>query len=124
MAFTRNKDDLDKINFDLGKNTSFCNFMLDVPGNGNNPYIFDDPNIRLQKWGGNLDLNSINISSDLKGLTRPYCRDNTDKNEYKANAVKSLGTDKGKLTYVNSVTDESRTLLPAWIFYIYGGTHK
>ena len=40
------------------------------------PSTFDDPQIRMQKWGGNLrkvyNSSAIDIHSDLIGITRDY----------------------------------------------------
>ena len=52
-----------------------------MPGTGSTPCFFNDPQIRLQHWGANLDsvINGapIDIDSDLKGVTRKltkYCQ--------------------------------------------------
>ena len=56
--------------------------ILNVPGNaGDKPEIFNDPQVRLQKWGGNLmgvyNGHPIDIESDLKNVGRKlskYCK--------------------------------------------------
>ena len=37
------------------KSNNICDYMLNKPGNGITPSYFDDPFIRLQQWGGNLN---------------------------------------------------------------------
>ena len=49
--------------------------MLNVPGNGSKPCYIENPSCRLQKWGGNLMTNCINLESDLIGLSRNLNKD-------------------------------------------------
>ena len=85
--------------------------MLNVPGNGSKPLYMDDPFIRMQKWGGNLMTNTINLESDLFGLSRNANRDDIQTNEYKRNAVKSNFV---KYDVQLPSTDQSRATHPAW----------
>jgi len=89
MAFTRFHDDPCRINKQLQESTGLGRYMLNVPGNGSKPLYMDDPYIRMQKWGGNLMTNTVNLESDLFGLTRNTNHDDITKNEYRLNAVKS-----------------------------------
>jgi hypothetical protein len=82
MAFTRFHDDPCRIKKRLQESTDQGRYILDVPGNGSTPYYIDDPHLRLQKWGGNLMTDSINIENDLKGLTRSINQDCLLKNNY------------------------------------------
>ena len=43
-------------------------WILNVPGNGADPCYMEDPQIIIQKWGGNLRTNTINLESDLRGV--------------------------------------------------------
>jgi len=70
----------------------------------------NDPQIRMQQWGGNLRTNAMNLESDLMGLTRPLTRD-CDKNNFQKQAVSS---DKMVYPECNPLTDESRVTNPAW----------
>ena len=45
-------------------------YFINTPGPGVDLPYMEDPQIRLQKWGGNLRNNSTNIENDLRGLTR------------------------------------------------------
>jgi hypothetical protein len=75
MAFTRFKDDPARVNKYLEETTSIGKYHLNTPGNGlANPYI-DDCHIILQKWGANLQSNSLLVENELRNLNRPLTRD-------------------------------------------------
>ena len=111
MAFTRFHDDPCRIKKQLQESTGPGKYMLNVPGNGDKPCFMEDPFIRMQQWGANLMTNTINLESDLKGLSRNLSRDCIDKNEYRTTAVKT-----SQVQYPNCepVTDQSRATHPAW----------
>lgn len=111
MAFTRFHDDPCRINKQLQESTGLGRYMLNVPGNGSKPLYMDDPFIRMQKWGGNLMTNTVNLESDLFGLSRNTNRDDIESNEYRLNAVK---TTKPEYQSVGAYTDQSRATHPAW----------
>ncbi len=112
MAFTRFHDDPCRIKKQLQETTGAGRYILNVPGNGDKPCFMDDPYCRLQQWGGNLMTNSINLESDLLGLTRSQNRDCLGVNDYKAKAVKS-----NKINYptCTPTTEQSRVTHPAWL---------
>ena len=112
MAFTRFHDDPCRITKQLQETTGIGRYMLNVSGNGDKPLYMDDPHIRMQKWGGNLLTNTINIESDLMGLTRNANRDEITENDYKSKAVKY-----GTTVYpsADTTTDQSRATHPAWL---------
>ena len=87
--FTRTKDKNEKIQNDLKMLTNTHNYTFLTPGTGPHPKYVSDPHIRLQKWGGNLMNNALNIEHDLLGQTRRLNRDNTSANDHIENAVKS-----------------------------------
>jgi hypothetical protein len=111
MAFTRFHDDPCRIKKQLQESTGAGRYMLNVPGNGDKPTFMEDPFIRMQKWGANLMTNTINLESDLRGLTRSMNRDCRDENEYTSKAVKS-----SQIQYpsMNPVTEQPRATHPAW----------
>ena len=113
MAFTRFHDDPCRINKQLQESTGPGRYMLNVPGNGNKPLYMEDPHVRMQKWGGNLMTNPVNVESDLIGLTRNINRDEIKCNNYKDHAVQ---TSTVQYKSVNSTTDQSRVTHPAWTF--------
>jgi hypothetical protein len=113
MAFTRFKYDDCRTKKELQQSTDPGRWILNVPGNGSNPCYIEDPQIIIQKWGANLRTNTINLESDLRGLTRPLNRDLVEDNNYKTHAVHS-----GNATYSNAspFIEESRASHPAWMY--------
>ena len=65
----------------------------------------------MQKWGANLQTNSINLESDLLGLTRKVTRDAEDVNDYRHNAVKSKRVEYPSIA---PITEQPRATHPAW----------
>ncbi len=115
MSFTRFHDDPVRIQKNLDMYTHEGRYQLNRPGPGLDMPFSEDPNQRLQMWGANLQSNTINLESDLKGLTRPLIRnDNPEKNDYKTHAVHSSIT----RTYPIAApfVEESRASHPAWMY--------
>ena len=115
MAFTRFCYDDCRIQKYLEESTRIGNYSLNVPGNGNDLCIFDDPHIRMQKWGGNLSTNKTLIENDLNNLNRKTNRDEICKNYYKNYLMNNNILDNNNSNYyTNSVTNDSRTSHPPW----------
>ena len=112
MAFTRFHDDPCRINKQLQESTGLGRYMLNVPGNGSKPLYMDDPFIRMQKWGGNLMTNTVNLESDLFGLSRLLNRDDIT-HEYRLHQAQS---EKQSYQSASPYTDQSRATHPAWEF--------
>jgi hypothetical protein len=111
MAFSR--DDEANIQCKLLSSSNTLNYMLNVPGNGSNPNFFIDPQIRLQKFGGNIGNDIVDINSNLLGVNKklikygfilnsrdPYIETAYVRNDYP--------------TINFAITDQSRSVLPAW----------
>lgn len=82
---------------------------LNTPGPGTIPSVSDDPHIRLQYWGGNLMMDTVNLESDLKGITRTsYRGDTVDYNHHRV--------PQQPVMYPKSspFVAESRATHPAW----------
>lgn len=109
MAFTRFNYDECRTKKRLQQSTDVGNYHLNVPGNGTMPYFIEDPNIRIQKWGGNLRTNMIDIDSSLKGIDKPLKCD-TMRNRPKPFKSSFIQYPSTKLLY----TEQSRTIQPAW----------
>ena len=112
MSFTRFHDDPYRIEKQLQESTDQGRYMLNVPGNGDKPHFIDDPHIRLEKWGGNISKNVVNLESDLRGLTRSTNRDLIDKNNYDLHK-----TERDEVSYPNhtkDITEQPRATHPAW----------
>jgi len=86
MAFTRFHDDPSRIKKQVQISSFQGRYFLDTPGQGVDLPFLEDPNIRMQYWGANLRNNTINLESDLRGLSRKLNRDYVDVNDYKQNA--------------------------------------
>ncbi len=118
MAFTRYNYDSCRVEKHLQQATGPGRYILNVPGNdGDKPQVFNDPQLRMQKWGGNLrgvyNGHPIDIDSDLKNVGRKlskYC----DEQKFPSGKVKSYKIDY-KLNNT-SLTDQSRTTHPSWLY--------
>ena len=119
MSFTRFNYDDARTNKNLQQATGPGRYILNTPGWGNTPSTFDDPQIRMQKWGGNLrkvyNSTAIDIHSDLIGITRPI---NSKDCQEKAFPFKGV-TNSHNVSYPsikNVITNESRVTHPAWMY--------
>ena len=111
MAFTRFHDDSCRIIKQLQEDTDQGRYMLNVPGNGLTPSYMEDPYIRMQKWGGNLQSNTINLESDLMGLTRPLTLDCREKNNFEKHKVNS---ERLNFPSQKPFVEQPRAINPAW----------
>ena len=89
MACTRFKYDDARTIKALQQATDPGRWILNVPGNGANPAYIEDPQIIIQKWGGNLRTNTINLESELRGVNRQLGRDCLGKDDYRSYTVNS-----------------------------------
>jgi len=109
MAFTRFHDDPCRIQKALQESTGPGRYSIDVPGNGISPSYMEDPYIRLQKWGGNLRSNTINLESALLGIGNTLNRDYTiNKSVIPVTCSQSYPSQ-------TSVTEQPRATEPAWM---------
>lgn len=111
MAFTRFHDDPARIR-KYARETAYAGkYHINVPGMGIDMPFQDDPNIRLQRWGANINTNMIALESDLRGLTRPLTHDHVEENDYQKKKAESeplnFSTEK-------PFVEESRATHPAW----------
>jgi hypothetical protein len=111
MAFTRFHDDSCRITKQLQEDTDQGRYMINVPGNGLTPSYMEDPYIRMQKWGGNLQSNTINLESDLMGLTRPLTLDCNEKNNFEKHKVNS---ERLNFPSQKPFVEQPRAINPAW----------
>jgi hypothetical protein len=112
MAFTRYHDDPYRIKAQAQDSSFSGRYNLDVPGPGINLPFFEDPQLRLQKWGANLQTNTIGLENDLFGLTKKLNCDSLG-NNYKNVAVP---TSKMSYPVANPTVEESRATNPAWMY--------
>ena len=117
MAFTRFYDDPCRIQKYLEESTSIGNYSINVPGNGTSPSYFNDPHVKMQKWGGNLSANKTDLESELFILHRKLNRDSIKENNYvdylnNNNIYYQNNTN----TNSNEITGQSRATHPAWLY--------
>jgi hypothetical protein len=111
MAFTRFHDDSCRIIKANQQSTGPGRWALDVPGNGDKPCFFLDPQIIPQKWGGNLWSNSTDVQSSLLGIDKKLTRDCIGKHE----RVELPKSEPRHYPVCNKLTTEqSRAIMPAW----------
>ena len=113
MSFTRFHDDPHRIQKQNEMISFIGRYQLDCPGNGLELPFQEDPNMRLQYWGANLQNNAINVESDLRGLTRPLNRDLIDINNYEKHSAISHPF---RYSKANPFVEESRASHPAWMY--------
>jgi hypothetical protein len=112
MACTRFYYDPCRTKKQLQQATDPGRWILNVPGNGENPCYIEDPQIIIQKWGANLRTNTINLESDLLGVNRHLSRDCLGKDNYTSFNVPNEPI---KYPTCNALyTDQSRTTNPVW----------
>ena len=112
MANTRFNYDPCRTKKSLQQATGPGRYMLNVPGNGDMPCFMADPHITIQKWGGNLRTNTINLESDLLGVNRRISRDCLGKDVYQNYNVPNEAIEYPTCTGL--YTEESRAIMPAW----------
>jgi hypothetical protein len=112
MAETRFGSDPCRISKKLQNMTHQGRYMLNTPGNGETPSYMADPHIIMQKWGGNLRTNVMDIDNELRGVNRRINKDCLGKDEYNR-----FSTTSQAIEYPISstlTTEQSRAILPAW----------
>jgi len=110
MAFTRFSSDRAVLEKRLAESTFTGIYHLTTPGNGLKMPFIDDPHIRLQKWGANLQTNGLNIENELRGTTRLL------KSDYQIYNKNPIETSKKMYDTSTFYIDESRASCPAWTF--------
>ena len=120
MAFTRFFDDPCRIQKYLEESTSIGNYNMNVPGNGTSPTYFNDPYVKIQKWGGNLSSNKTDLESELFKLHRKLNRDSIKENNYvdylNNNAIYNTNNTNNTNTNNSEITGQSRVSHPAWVY--------
>ena len=117
MAFTRFNYDKGRTQKNIQQATGPGRYILNVPGIGDKPAVFNDPQLRMQKWGGNLrgvyNGHPIDIDSDLKNVGKKLSKFNCKEKSYN----QSIKTFTNSYPISNkSLTDQSRTTHPSWLY--------
>ena len=113
MSFTRFHDDPTRIAKQVEDSSFAGKYRLTTPGQGMDLPFMEDPQLRMQGWGANFRTNTVNLESDLLGLTRPLNRDLVDINDYKMHAV---ATAQPSYRNAEPFVQESRASHPAWMY--------
>jgi hypothetical protein len=108
--FTRFHDDEARIQQQVRAQTFAGRYAITMPGPGVNLSFQEDPHMRLQKWGANLHTETVNVESDLIGLTRSLTR---DAQTYEQTSVSSRIP---VYPVAAPRVEESRASIPAWQF--------
>ena len=121
MAFTRFHDDPARIHKQMEISSFAGRYFLNTPGQGTDLPFLEDPQVRLQQWGSNLQYNPVCIESDLRGLTRPLCRDLISENNYKKHSANRddgfvFPTLQPSYRSEQPFVEESRATNPAWMY--------
>lgn len=115
MSFTRFNYDIARTHKKLQQSTDPSRYIMNTPGNhGDKPLFFEDPHIRLQRWGGNVFSNPVDVASDLDGRMRKstkYCPQNEFPYVRNTTSTQVTGVETAK-----SFTDETRASHPAWLY--------
>ena len=117
MAFTRFNYDDCRTKKKLQESTGPGRYSLNMPGNGPTPCFFNDPQIRMQKFGANLSHNLVDINSSLLGLNEILSRDQIKANNGRSGNSEPFNDTFSKMyfpSFEKAVTDESRMMMPAW----------
>lgn len=113
MSFTRINDDPARIAKQLQQQTDQGRWYVDVPGPGTNLPFMMDSHILAQKWGANINTNTVDVHSTLLGLNKRINRDNVNQYQFKRQNLYSIPvnypTHSDFLT-----TEQSRAIMPAW----------
>jgi hypothetical protein len=110
MASTRYIYDNCRVEKQLQESTGPGKYMLNVPGQGSTLSFFDDPHIRMQRWGGNLHNNFFNLERELQ-LPSSNLKDCLNQEQEKVLTIKK-DTNQNN----NEITNQSRTTHPIWTF--------
>ena len=117
MAFTNKFYDNNNVNFYLNKNNNTLNYIINTPGNGTRPYYINDPQLRLQKFGGNISSNITDINSSLIGLNKVLSKNIHQPNNGRHGNSSLIDNSYKKIfypSYDEAIIDESRLTMPAW----------
>jgi len=114
MSCTRFNYDNCRTSKKLQESTGPGRYLLNTPGFGENPYYIDEPQVRIQHFGGNLrgvyNGHPIDIDSELIGLNKELSKN--DCNEYNNN----FKTEEKYYKTASFNIDETRASHPAFLY--------
>lgn len=116
MSITRISNDINIIQKKIEDSNYNLNYILNKPGYGNNPIYVEEPNIRLEKWGGNQMKNMVNIENNLYGLNKKLNRSAYDENNTNNNNNNINNDDIIQYPTSKFYIDDTRLSNPAWMY--------
>lgn len=117
MAFTRFRDDPVRIQKQLQESTYLGRYQLNRPGPGVHLPFLEDPNIRLQHWGANLQNNTVDLESEFRNMNRTLNRDLVQENNYKHFTYQTPSRPPlSGYSTMQPFVEESRASHPAWTY--------
>ena len=111
---TRIRNDVLRLKKENEISTFEGRYNLNVPGPGLDVKFNTDPQVRLQKSGGNLMTDRVGLENNLMCRVKHISRDYLERDDYRKNKIESKKINYG-VTDENHVL-ESRSDLPAWTF--------
>ena len=114
MSSTRIRNDIGRIHKEMEIFTNSGRYAIDTPKWDNQQEYIEDPHVRIQHWDGNKYTNRIDLENDMLGYTKPLSRHYINKDEY-TNFI-PLNNKPNYDNNLKMVTDESRAVLPTFIF--------
>ena len=118
MAFTRFHDDPARISKRLEESTFTGRYQLDRPGPGVDMPFYEEPTQRLQSWGANVRTNTVNLESDLRGMTRKlHRRDPLETNDYTRHSVQTQPL--ALYSIAQPYVEDTRASHPAWMYRVF-----
>ena len=112
MSFTRFHDDECRIAKENLETTAMNDYVFNVPGNLNQASVyFSDPHMRMQKTGGAIYRNMVDVENELKGMEMSI--NNKDCENYKSHS-KTYYTKTLVSCNDSDVVEESRATHPVY----------
>ena len=112
--FTSFRNDPARIKKEMEISTYSGRYALDVPGPGLDLPFAEDPQVRMQYWGANLQTNRVDLEGQLFSINRKISRDYNDKDEYKKFMVETQPIQ--IFSSRNPFVEESRSSHPAFVY--------
>lgn len=111
MSFTRFHYDKARTQKQLQELTGPGRWTLNTPGQGVSPLYYEDPHMRLEKWGGNVYSNPVDVSSYLQGRHKILSRDSISSTKKQL-----LPSDRNSYPIMKSYTSETRVSHPVSMY--------
>lgn len=112
--FTSFRNDNARIKKEMEMSSFAGRYALNVPGAGLDLPFMEDPQVRMQYWGANLQSNMVDLEGELFSINRKISRDYNDRDQYKKFTVESQPIQ--QFSSRNPFVEESRSSCPAFVY--------